>query len=90
MDVEEYVNSFGPGLMELSYAWCAGASFVEAMKLTSQFEGNVVRCIRRLEELLRQLASASFSIGNFELRQKFEDAANKIRRGIIFTSSLYL
>ena len=46
--------------------------------------------IRRLEELLRQLASASLAIGNMELKQKFDDGSAKIKRDIVFAASLYL
>ena len=59
-------------------------------KLTDVFEGSIVRVIRRLEELLRQLATAATAIGNMELKKLFEDGASKIRRGVVFAASLYL
>lgn len=90
MEEEEYVESFNPGLMEVTYEWCAGAKFIEICRLTAIFEGSIIRTIRRLEELLRQLGSAALAIGNQELRVKFEDGASKIRRGVIFAASLYL
>eukprot|EP00605_Chrysophyceae_sp_TOSAG23-4_P001148 GSChrysophyteH1.ASY1.ANO1.1255.1 assembled CDS len=76
MDEEEYVNSFNPEMISVVYAWCSGA--------------NIIRNIRRLEELLRQLASASLAIGNKELKQMFETGADRIRRGVVFAASLYL
>jgi ATP-dependent RNA helicase DOB1 len=90
LDPEEYVNSFNPDLMEVVYEWCAGAKFVDVIKLTDSFEGSVIRVIRRLEVLLRQLASAAFVIGNMELKDKFELCASKMRRDIVFAASLYL
>ena len=60
------------------------------MKLTDAFEGSVIRIIRRLEELLRQLASASFVIGNKDLKEKFDECAGRMRRDIVFAASLYL
>jgi ATP-dependent RNA helicase DOB1 len=90
LDEEEYVKSFNPELMEVCYAWCAGAKFSEVCRLTEVFEGSVIRVIRRLEELLRQLASASMAIGNTDLKARFEEGADKIRRGVVFTASLYL
>jgi ATP-dependent RNA helicase DOB1 len=90
LDLDEYVNSFTPDMMEVCFAWCSGCKFVDVMKLTDAFEGTVIRVIRRLEELLRQLGIAASSIGNVELRAKMEGAANKIRRGIAFSASLYL
>lgn len=35
--------------------------------------GSVVRCIRRLEELLRQMCCAAKAIGNNELEAKFTE-----------------
>ena len=71
-------------------AWCGGSTFAEVMKLTDEFEGSIIRVIRRLEELRRQLASASLAIGNMELKQKFDDGSAKIKRDIVFAASLYL
>jgi len=90
VDEEEYVNSFNPGLVNVTYAWCTGAKFAEICKLTDTFEGSIIRVLRRLEELLRQLAAASLSIGNAELKEMFEDGARRIRRGVVFAASLYL
>jgi ATP-dependent RNA helicase DOB1 len=52
--------------------------------------GSIIRVLRRLEELLRQLASAAMSIGNVEMKTVFETGADKIRRGVVFAASLYL
>ena len=41
-----------------------GAKFAEVGKMTDIFEGSIIRAMRRLEELLRQLGSAAKSIGN--------------------------
>ena len=90
MDEEEYVSSFNHGMIEVCYSWATGAKFVDICKLTDIFEGSIIRTIRRLEELLRQLASACMALGNQELKVKFEDGANKIRRGVVFAASLYL
>ena len=90
VEVEEYVKSFNPELSEVVYAWTAGSKFIEVVKLTSTYEGSVIRVIRRLEELLRQLASASFTIGNHDLKAHFENTAARMRRDIVFAASLYL
>ncbi len=89
-DEDEYVASFNPGLVDVTFAWCAGAKFVDVCKLTEVFEGSIVRVLRRLEELLRQLAAAALAIGNSELMTMFEEGSKKIRRGVVFTSSLYM
>jgi ATP-dependent RNA helicase DOB1 len=90
VDEEAYLNSFNPELMEVCFAWASGAKFVDICRLTDVFEGSIIRVIRRLEESLRQLGSASHAIGNAELKEKFESGADKIRRGVVFTASLYL
>lgn len=90
VDEEAYLNSFNPELMEVAFAWASGAKFVDICRLTDVFEGSIIRVIRRLEEMLRQLGSASGAIGNVELKEKFESGAEKIRRGVVFTASLYL
>lgn len=72
------------------YAWCQGAKFADICNMTKVFEGSVIRVIRRLEELLRQLALAAKSIGNTELEAKFTDAIVAMKRDIVFAASLYL
>lgn len=67
-----------------------GAKFADICKLTDTFEGSIIRVLRRLEELLRQLAAAALAIGNAELKALFEDGARRIRRGVVFAASLYL
>ena len=90
VDVEEYMNRFQPTLMEVVLAWCGGAKFSEICKLTDVFEGSIIRAMRRLEELLRQMAAASKSVGNQMLQQKFEMAIELLKRDIVFAASLYL
>ena len=72
------------------YAWCKGAKFVEVQKLTGTYEGSTIRTLRRLEGLVRQLASASKAIGNLELQAKFEKGRDLLKMDIVFCSSLYL
>ncbi len=43
------------GLMELVVLWCRGAKFADLMKKATVFEGSVIRCIRRLDELVISL-----------------------------------
>eukprot|EP00956_Cyclotella_meneghiniana_P017919 scaffold29502_cov69-Cyclotella_meneghiniana.AAC.3 len=78
LNEDEFVDKFNPGLMEAVYAWCKGAKFVEVQKLTGTYEGSTIRTLRRLEELVRQLASASKAIGNLELQAKFEKATGNV------------
>lgn len=90
IDVEAYVNSFRPDVMEAVYAWAKGAKFYEIMQITEVFEGSLIRAIRRLEEVLQQLVLASRSIGEVQLELKFQEAITRIKRDIVFAASLYL
>ncbi|CAO2828606.1 unnamed protein product [Amaranthus hypochondriacus] len=90
IDVEGFVSSFRPDIMEAVYAWAKGSKFYEIMEITQVFEGSLIRAIRRLEEVLQQLIIAAKSIGEIELESKFEDAVSKIKRDIVFAASLYV
>ena len=89
---DEYVSSFKVELMDLVMQWCNGARFAEICKLTDVFEGSIIRCFRRLQELIRQLVQAAKAIGNEGLAQKFEKTLAMLERegSIIFSPSLYL
>ncbi|PSS02926.1 DExH-box ATP-dependent RNA helicase [Actinidia chinensis var. chinensis] len=90
IDVEKFVSSLRPDIMEAVYAWAKGSKFYEIMEITQVFEGSLIRAIRRLEEVLQQLIQAAKSVGETELEAKFEDAVSKIKRDIVFAASLYL
>lgn len=88
--VEDYVNKFKMQLMDVVYAWCNGATFSQICKMTDVYEGSLIRMFRRLEELLRQMAMASKTIGNEKLEEKFNQALDKIKRDLVSAGSLYL
>ena len=71
-------------------AWVNGAKFVDLCTMTKQFEGSIIRVIRRLEELCRQLSDAAKAVGDEALERKFKEASSRMRRDIIFAASLYL
>ncbi|XP_015118558.1 exosome RNA helicase MTR4 [Diachasma alloeum] len=90
LDEDSYVERFKPFLMDVVYAWCKGASFLQICKMTDIFEGSIIRCMRRLEEVLRQLTQAAKNIGNTDLENKFSEAIKIMKRDIVFAASLYL
>lgn len=90
LDEDNYVDKFKPFLMDVVLAWCKGSSFLSVCKMTDIFEGSIIRCMRRLEELLRQLCQASKTIGNTDLENKFSEGIRLLKRDIVFAASLYL
>ncbi|KAJ9531850.1 hypothetical protein QJQ45_022038, partial [Haematococcus lacustris] len=89
-DPEEYVETFRTDLMEPVAAWVRGVRFMDLTKMTSIFEGSLVRAVRRLEELMRQMAEALAGVGDTTLSEKFETGAQRLRRDVVFAASLYL
>lgn len=63
--------------------------FSEIIQLTDVQEGIIVRCIQRLDELIRDVKDAARIIGNPVLGKKMEDASACIKRDIVFAASLY-
>lgn len=48
----------------MTYEWCSGAHFSQICKMTESYEGSLIRTLRRLHELLKQMATAAKAIGN--------------------------
>jgi ATP-dependent RNA helicase DOB1 len=90
IDPEAYVNNYKPSMMEPVLAWARGASFAQLCQMTDCFEGSIIRTVRRLHELLRQLEDASKAVGSMDLARKFQEGARLIEHGIVFAASLYL
>lgn len=42
--------------------------------------GSLIRCFRRLHELIRQMVAAANVIGNEELKEKFEESIKLLER----------
>ena len=55
IEVEDFVDSFKPVLVEVVYHWSKGMHFDEVCKKTDLFEGTVIRALRRLDELMMEL-----------------------------------
>ena len=90
VDEEEYVDSFKPTLVNVTYSWSKGSKFSDICEMTDVFEGSIIRAMRRLNELLCQLKEASAAIGDQMLSEKFALASKSIQRGIVFANSLYI
>ena len=90
IDGDAYVASFAPTLMDAVAAWTAGCTFADAVDRTDLFEGSFIRAVRRLDEVLAQLAAAADAVGDERLAGRFRGASGLIRRGIVFAASLYV
>lgn len=90
VDEDAYMKRFSNELMDVVKMWVCGYTFLDICAKTSVFEGSIIRCFRRLEELLRQMCSAARVIGNTDLEHLFAIGITKIKRDIVFAGSLYL
>ena len=92
-DKESYIKLFRYDYMLSILYWIKGdKTFAEICdkKNSEIHEGSFVRCIRRLDELIKELILCSDLLGNGSLKEKLENIKSKIERGIPFTASLYL
>lgn len=92
-DKERYIKMFRYDFMKNIWYWINGEkTFGEICdeKNSEIYGGSMVRCIRRLDELIKELILCTDMIGNNQLKEKFENISKKIKRGIPFTASLYL
>lgn len=88
---EDFVGSIRPDMMDVTFEWCKGRSFSDICKMTDIFEGTIIRCLKWVEELLKQLGLvARTKMENHELLEKMNIADEKLKRGIVFSASLYL
>lgn len=58
--------------------WAQGVDFATLCAKTDIFEGGIIRSIRLLEELLRQMTNAARTIGNNALIAKFTEGISHI------------
>ena len=87
---EDLLEKTNPSMFEVIQKWYEGASFAEVCKVANQYEGVLIRGIKRLYELLKELAECGEALGNKDLQLRFEEAQSKLYRGIVFAASLYL
>lgn len=87
---EDFVDSLKFGLVDVVHAWAEGSSFNEILLITEEQEGIIVRCIQRLDEVLRAVKAACKLIGYPDICEKIEIANQSINRDIVFAASLYV
>lgn len=77
-------------LSEAVYIWAKGEPFYNLTTTTEQQAGDIVVCMKRLCELLKDTQKVARGIGNHELCEVVEEAVTAIRRDVVFNASLYL
>lgn len=88
--VEDFVDTLKFGLVEVVHSWAEGASFGSILEITEEQEGIIVRCIQRLDEVLRAVKAAFELMGSHDICEKIEIANQSIKRDIVFAPSLYV
>jgi antiviral helicase SKI2 len=78
------------GIARVVYQWARGLPFGEIKEMTNIQEGSIVRCITRLDELLKDVRNAARVIGNPSLYRKMVAASLCVKRDIVFAASLYI
>lgn len=86
----EFLEKKRFAMVNVVYEWARGMSFKEIMEISPEAEGTVVRVITWLDEICRQVKTASIIIGNSNLHMKMDKAQELIKRDIVFAASLYL
>lgn len=89
-DEAEFLERKRFALVNVVYEWARGMSFKEIMEISPEAEGTVVRVITWLDEICREVKTASVIIGNTNLHLKMTRAQELIKRDIVFAASLYL
>jgi antiviral helicase SKI2 len=82
-------NNVNISLAQIVLDWANGLPFKSIMDITDIPEGNVVRIINMVNETLADFSNAAKIMGCKLLSEKFDQAAELIKRDIIFATSLY-
>ncbi|CRG93601.1 ATP-dependent RNA helicase, putative [Plasmodium gallinaceum] len=90
INLKDYLDKFKSAIMPIVLLWARGHSFMEILTDSQIYEGSIIRTLRRLDELLRQMICAFRGINNDNMCEILTAATKKLRRGIPFSPSLYL
>ncbi|KER34033.1 hypothetical protein T265_00220 [Opisthorchis viverrini] len=77
-------------LVQVTHAWATGHPFSTLVTLTEMQEGNLVRGLLRLDELLRHICNACHRLGDQALGLRMNEARNAIHRDLVCAPSLYI
>ncbi|EHY66485.1 ATP-dependent DEAD/H RNA helicase [Nematocida ausubeli] len=69
--------------------WLQGKSLAEIIDASPLSEGVIVKYVRKATEICTELSIAAKILGNPKLSQEIDAVNEKLKRGIVFTPSLY-
>ncbi|XP_046914477.2 superkiller complex protein 2 [Dermatophagoides farinae] len=84
-----YLDQLNLDPVRAVYEWAKGQHFADIMKYTGLQEGIMVRCIQRVDELIKNVRIASRNLDLVDFQTKLERSSKLIRRDIVFMPSLY-
>uniref|UniRef100_A0A0N5B7X3 Helicase ATP-binding domain-containing protein n=1 Tax=Strongyloides papillosus TaxID=174720 RepID=A0A0N5B7X3_STREA len=85
----DHIESYSPSMMEVAYLWMKGVSLSNIMKIHTIPEGNIVRNLRKIWDLLNGMKKVLEHMGTTDEAAKIDDMSKKMARGIVFSASLY-
>jgi len=87
---KDFDEEFKPHFMEPSFMWANGSNLLEICNCTEIYEGNLISCFKRLDELISQLIEGCQKIEKYNLKEIFKQASSLINRGMVADKSLLI
>uniref|UniRef100_A0A0N4ZFC0 Helicase ATP-binding domain-containing protein n=1 Tax=Parastrongyloides trichosuri TaxID=131310 RepID=A0A0N4ZFC0_PARTI len=85
----DYIECYSIDMMEIAYLWMKEVSLASIMKVYTVPEGNIVRILRKIWDLLDHMRKLALHMGDKNSAGIFDDIEKKMARGIVFSASLY-
>ncbi|KAF6198591.1 hypothetical protein GE061_008339 [Apolygus lucorum] len=87
-ELDNLIDSFK--LTDIMYQWAKQKSFSKVISMAKDFqEGMLVRWIQQLVEALKEIESSARVMGDPAVPEKIQASIKSIKRGIVFSPSLY-
>lgn len=84
-----YLDQLNLDPVRAVYEWAKGRYFADIMEYTGLQEGIMVRCIQRVDDLIKNIRIAARNLDLVDFQAKLERSSKMIRRDIVFMPSLY-
>ncbi|GAU90784.1 hypothetical protein RvY_03154 [Ramazzottius varieornatus] len=85
----QMADQLNVGLADMVYNWCAGMKFVDITKMTDVQEGIIIRTMKRLDKVCKNVKNTAKIFGNIFLVDKMKAGSKSLKRDIAFVGSLY-